>query len=159
MKTMGVEETVADLYGIDASRVEDQTSGGCRPAQEQAQSAREASEGYKEADLQRDVVTWAWGQGHPYDLLRAFPNDGPKQHAYGVVSGTPDLLLPVPSGDYGALWLELKVGTNDLSPAQYKQMRRLHAAGHCTAIAWTLAQARYVMTCYVEAQCECLSGW
>jgi hypothetical protein len=156
---MTVEETVADLYGIDASRVEDQTSGGSTAAQKQAQSARESSEGYREADLQRDVVTWAWGQGHPLDLLRAFPNDGPRQYAFGVVSGTPDLLLPYPSGDYGALWLELKVGTNDLSAAQYEQMRALHAAGHCTAIAWTLAQARHVLTCYVEAPSECLSGW
>jgi len=160
---MSVEEQVATLYGIDPDRVQDQTSSTRTDAQKQAQSAREQTQGYTEDDLLADVLTWARAQGEPLCyLLHIHGEAAGKTNAPGQLAGTPDLLLPYPSGEYHGLWLELKHPTRpgaDLRPTQYRAMRRLHGAGYCTEIAWTFEQARYVLTCYVQTPGEALSGW
>ena len=157
---MSVEDRVADLYGIDPSRVRDQTSSARTEAQQQTQTAREESSGYSEADLTADVIHWADLMGAPYSrLLHIHSEAAGKTRAPGQRAGTPDLFLPVPRGDYAGLWLELKRPGNDLQPSQHKVLRRLHRAGYAVEVAWTHAQAVYVLRCYVETPEELISGW
>jgi len=149
------------LDALDPSRVHDQTTASQAPARRQL--ARERTQSMDEGDVQADVIAWAWS--HPDErlrLLRAYPADGPRVFASGLVQGTPDLLLPVPSGDWHMLWLELKHPTRqgaDLSRAQYVEMRRLIDAGHAVDIAWTPQQAKWVLTSYLTDPDSFLPGY
>jgi hypothetical protein len=147
---------------IDPSRVHDQTTPSTQTrAQRQLERHRRA--GRDEGDVQQAVIRWAWS--HPDErlgLLRAYPADGPRVFAAGLVQGTPDLLLPVPSGTWAMLWLELKHPTRsgaDLTTAQYTEMRRLMDAGHAVEIAWTAEQARWVLTSYLDDPDTFLPGY
>lgn len=69
-------------------------------------------------------------------LLFAVPNGGErnvivasKMKAEGVKSGVPDYLLPVRSGDYIGLAVELKTRTGRIKPAQTQWIEDLRAQG------------------------------
>jgi len=152
--------TLDDLDRLDVDW-KDQTTSVDAPARRRLDTERAA--GMDEADVQQSVVQWA--QAHPdkrLRLLRAYPAGGPTVYAAGLVKGTPDLFLPVPSGPYAMLWLELKHPTRsgaDLTPQQHAEMRRLHEAGHAVDVAWTASQARWVLTSYLGDPNAFLSGW
>ena len=141
--------------------VSDTSSGSKAPAAKQLERERRST--MTEGDAQEEVVRWAWGhRDERLHLLRAYPADGPRVYAYGLVSGTPDLLLPVPSGEWHMLWLELKHPTReraDLSRDQHAEMKRLLRAGHAVEVAWTVDQARWVLLHYLNDPHQFLPGY
>jgi len=153
------EEQAAKQYNIDVERVSDQCAGeqvGARPKPPPRQTSANANE----HDIQRVLVKWAWAHDDPrIRALRSVPNDGPTSYAKGRVAGTPDLLLPVPSGSFGALWVELKRPGGDLSASQYEQLQLLQRMGHATDVAWTTGQAAFALCNYLNNPETFLSGY
>ena len=153
------EEEAASAYNIDVSRVNDQcaddsdTGSATRPPRGTAANA-------KEHDIQCVLVEWAWAHDDArIRALRSFPNDGPTSYAKGRVAGTPDLLLPVSSGSFGALWVELKRPGGDLSASQYEQLQLLQRMGHAVDVAWTTQQAAFAIENYLYDPSSFLSGY
>jgi len=152
----GTLNDLQDAIQGDASVSE--TESGRTKAERQLEKARER--GMDEAAMQGHLVTWAHGHNDErLHMLFAVPNENPKHYSRGVAAGIPDLCLPVRSGVYGALWLELKRPGNDLRPSQYKQMQRLDKSGQATEVAWTLSQARFVLLSYLRLPGTFLSGY
>lgn len=153
----------SDWLRQNRHRIVSDTSVGSEPTRAQRQIERHQRAGMREEDVQEKVVRWAWNHDDTrLHLLRAYPADGPTVYAAGLVNGTPDLLLPVASGTWPMLWLELKHPTDprsDLRPVQYAEMRRLIDAGHAVEIAWTVEQARWVLTSYLDDPDTFLPGY
>lgn len=90
-----------------------------------------------EHDLQTECVRWLRYQ-YPQVLCYAIPNGGQrnavvaaKLKAEGVVSGVPDLHIPVPRGGYASLYIEMKNGkAGRLSDHQKEIIPRLQAYGN-----------------------------
>lgn len=79
------------------------------------------------------------------DYMFAVPNDG-KRHPFegykykkrGLKPGVPDVCLPYPSGNFHALFIELKRrdGRNKPTPDQLKWIHNLRKAGNCAVVAY-----------------------
>lgn len=74
-----------------------------------------------------------------YAMLVAIPNGqyrkGQRAEA-GLTAGMPDLMLCVPRGGAGALFIELKCGSNKPSKAQLDMHSRLRRAGYRVVVVW-----------------------
>lgn len=95
-------------------------------------------------ELQHQQCVIKWGQQPEVRakwpelaLLYHIPNEryctpiqGKQLKRAGVRSGVPDLCLPVPSGRYHGLFIEMKTDTGRASPAQKWWIERLNAAGY-----------------------------
>lgn len=92
-------------------------------------------------------------------LLVSFPN-GAKLHngakawkrleAEGAVAGAPDLVLLVPSGDYGSLCIEMKTKNGRQQDSQKEFERVVVANGGAYCIARSLTQFINQVTAYLE---------
>jgi hypothetical protein len=144
-------------------RVHADTSRGTRPTKAQRQLEDERAASMDEATLQEYIVEWA--HTHPDErlhyLLHIHNEAAGKTRTSGIRAGVPDLFLPVASGAYPGLWLELKrpAADNDLSVSQYAEMRRLMREGYAVEVAWTLGQARAVLDCYLDDPDNLLPGY
>ena len=115
--------------------------------------------------LQVACVKWFRMQYRQYaNLLFAIPNGGKRNaitaarlKAEGVTAGVPDLFLAKPAisgrfsiqDDYG-LFIEMKVGKNDSTPAQ-KQMRSdLRNQGYAVAVCRSLEEFIEVVENYLK---------
>nr|WP_281377077.1 VRR-NUC domain-containing protein [Deinobacterium chartae] len=74
--------------------------------------------------------------------------------AQGVRPGVPDLCLPVPSGPYHGLYIELKALGGRASKDQSAWIRRLSAAGYRAAVCKGWRAARDVILEYLAASQE-----
>lgn len=96
-------------------------------------------------------------------LLFAIPNGGARNKrtawmlkAEGVRSGVPDVCLPVPKAESGALYIELKRSATPgkprgrVSESQRDWLGALHAAGNTVAVAYGWEQARVVIERYLS---------
>jgi hypothetical protein len=97
-----------------------------------------------ERQLQESIVQWAEVQGGAASLLHAIPNGqyrpGQRREP-GMTPGIPDLCLPVPDREGRHLYIELKVGSNTLTDAQEKQIRRLREHGNRVEVCRRLDEA------------------
>ena len=86
------------------------------------------------------------------DLMRipcfAIPNGGSRNRieaarmqASGVKAGVPDLCIPVPSGEYHSLYIEMKYGRNKTSPMQDEWIERLRKLGHKVCVCYGANEA------------------
>lgn len=82
------------------------------------------------------------------EYLHHVPNGGKRDKAtaialkrQGVKAGVPDVVLPVPRGEYNGLYIELKAGSNTTTANQKSWLKFLRQQGHYTAIcySWQLA--------------------
>lgn len=111
-----------------------------------------------EAETQKAVIRWAWShEDSRIRLLYSVPNEGAvtarrgaKMRDMGAVAGQPDLCLPVPQGPFGALYIELKHGQNDVTCAQHRRLKALSSAGNATSVCWTAGQARAEIEMYLD---------
>lgn len=114
---------------------------------------------YEQYD-QINVISWAklhewkWPE---LKLLMHIPNGGKRDvrtaamlKASGVKAGVPDLLLPVPRGNYHGLWIELKHGKNKASELQKQWLADLKEQGYKTAIAVGFDEAVEVLQDYMD---------
>jgi hypothetical protein len=83
------------------------------------------------------------------NFARLSPRWGAYMKAEGKRAGVPDVCLPVPRGRFGALFIEMKVGTNTPSNIQEVWIEALHAAGNYVAVCYSFDNARGVITNYL----------
>lgn len=97
--------------------------------------------GPSEDTIQKQIITacsYLKYEGIPLTkIIRHIPNGGfrtdseaAKLKAMGVVSGTPDLHLPIAKHGFASLYIELKTLDGDLSPDQKKQIPILRKIGN-----------------------------
>ena len=99
-----------------------------------------------EAQHQANVIKWSqqpeirskWPE---LALFHHIPNGGRRDPVEarhlkqcGVKSGVPDLCLPVPSGKYHGMYLEMKTETGRATLAQKHWLERLRALGYFTIV-------------------------
>ena len=105
----------------------------------------------REHAMQCAVFAWidANVDRHPaLALCYAVPNGGHRRLSVaaklkkeGLRPGVPDVVLPVPRGGYGALYLELKIPGGVTSPAQADWQYQLAKVGNCVRLATTAEAA------------------
>jgi hypothetical protein len=89
-----------------------------------------------EHNLQMACVNWFRLQ-YPKLLIYAIPNGGQrnaivaaKMKAEGVLSGVPDLHIPVAKGRFHGLYIEMKAGKNKPTENQRTVMQKLQDEGY-----------------------------
>ena len=130
--------TLADGSLLDATRP---------PIDVAASKPGKASRWFSERHFQEEVIAQARLRAilQPgYGLLVAIPNGQVRAGQVvepGLTAGMPDLVLLIPRGGHGALFLELKVGRNKPSRVQLDMIRRLRAEGYRCEIIWDSLEA------------------
>lgn len=112
-----------------------------------------------ESAEQQALFRWAeyMSGRHPeIRLLYHIPNEGKRSRATGarlkaegLKAGVPDICLPVATGKYHGLYIELKAGRNTATDKQKEWLAALCAHGYCTAVCWGWEQAAAVITDYL----------
>ena len=59
----------------------------------------------------------------------------------GMLSGVPDLFLPVPRGRYHGLFIEMKHGTNTLTDNQKKFLQNAANVGYAVSVCYSASEA------------------
>lgn len=90
-------------------------------------------------------------------LLHHIPNGGTRDaiegrhlKQQGVKPGVPDLCLPVPSGRYHGLYIEMKTGAGRASEAQKWWIERLNDAGYFAEVCHGWQSAVQVLEWYLS---------
>jgi len=114
---------------------------------------------FSEHEEQVFLFQWAekaTGRYPELKLLHAIPNFarvsprwGAWMKAEGKRAGVPDVHLPVPRGGYASLYIELKVGKNQLSPSQEMWAESLRAAKNYVVACWGWEVAREAIESYL----------
>ena len=114
------------------------------------------SESVEQINLFRWAV-YASGAMPELDLLHHIPNGGKRNittekrlKAEGVKAGVPDISLPVPSGRYHGLYIELKAGKNKITEIQEGWLSALTQQGYYTAVCYGWEAASKVITAYLK---------
>ena len=161
----------AEFAEQNPDRVEDQTVSSGSNGGRSGEPLSSKADNPTEAAIQKDVVRWARRHQQLYPalgLLHSTPNEGfsnltgkaaAERKRMGVRNGIPDLHLPVPSGDWPALWVEMKRPGSDLNPNQYRRLVELEEYGNAIAVAWTAEQGIWVLRTYLDYPSEFLSGY
>lgn len=112
--------------------------------------------------IQAALFKWARyaSTSHPgLRLMFAIPNGGARDaitgamlKAEGVKPGVPDIFLPVPSGDYHGLFIELKSALGRPTPEQRQWLMSLRNRGYATALCYGLEEAIEAVTGYLGGQ-------
>ena len=114
-----------------------------------------------EAQEQKALFEWAGFESGRYPelaLLYHIPNEarrsyalGREMKAQGLKSGVPDICLPVPRGDYGALYIELKRRKDGrLSDNQRGWLNGLNRAGNMAVVCKGWEEARDTIIKYLK---------
>ena len=116
-----------------------------------------------EAQEQANVIKWSRqphirSQWPELALLFHIPNGGTRRDSVegkhlkqqGVKPGVPDLCLPVPSGRYHGLFIEMKTDTGRASEAQKWWIERLNAAGYFAQVCHGWQAAVDLLVRYLE---------
>lgn len=131
--------------------------------------ARGARENNKVADLdslgsesieQQKVFAWAEKViylYHDIDTMYHIPNEG-KRSFYtgnklkkeGLKKGVADICLPVPSGKYIGLYIEMKYGNNKVTKEQLDFLYRMQALGHAVKVCYSAEEAINTIIKYYE---------
>ena len=106
-----------------------------------------------EAEHQKTVVEWAkWayktGKYPNLNMIHCSLN-GVKlsatqariAKAQGMLSGVPDLFLPVPVGKYHGLYIEMKYGKNTLTENQERFLQNAANVGYAVAVCYSAQEA------------------
>ena len=110
---------------------------------------------------QTQLFAWAQYASGKYPelaLMYHIPNGGKRGKAeaarfkaQGVKAGVPDICLPVPSGKYHGLYIELKrVKGGRVSAAQEEYIEALRKQGYRVEVCFGMKQARDVIVEYLE---------
>ncbi|RYC70833.1 VRR-NUC domain-containing protein [Spirosoma sordidisoli] len=110
----------------------------------------------EEHGLQARCVKWFRRQ-YPQLLLVAVPNAAKRSFklaamlkAEGMLSGFPDLILCFPSGEYGALFIEMKTVNGTPSPEQIVVHAYLRAAGYLVIMPRTFEEFQSQVNQYLN---------
>ena len=127
----------------------------CRSANSRRYSGPRRRLASDEESLHRacvELLAWLTGRHPILQWMLHVPNGGkrPKGEAgrlkaIGVKPGVPDLLLPIPNGDWSGLAVELKSLAGRLSPAQAAWLDRLAQSGYLVAVCRSFEEFRAVV--------------
>lgn len=116
--------------------------------------------GPDEHQIQAALFDWAKIACRHYPevrLLYAVPNAGKRSYraaayykAEGLRSGVPDVVLPVPCGGYGALYIEHKAEKGRVSDDQRWWLRELAEAGNLVVVSRSFEESRRAIVGYLE---------
>lgn len=84
------------------------------------------------------------------NAARRTPRQGAWMKAEGMKSGVPDICLPVPSGDWHGLYIELKVGKNKPTIKQRIWIEALKTVGYRVEVCYGWEAARGVILGYLS---------
>lgn len=122
-----------------------------------------------EDDFQAAVMKWANLYRMPdhedleknsklSDYLFAVPNGGKRNvreaarlKRQGVKAGVHDLMLNIARNCYYGLDMELKIGTNKLTPKQVEWRDRMTRAGRLTAVCYDIDQVKEIIDEYIKS--------
>ena len=101
-------------------------------------------------------INFSKGRFPDLELAIHIPNEGKRSAWYGALlkrlglrSGVPDLLFPVPRGDYGCLFIELKRQKDGrVSPMQKWWIDKLNKAGNYAVVCEGWEKASKVIEWY-----------
>lgn len=109
---------------------------------------------------QQHLFQWAGFMSLKYPELKYMyhiPNGGSRNpieavnlKKQGVKAGVPDICLPVPSGDYNGLYIELKYGKNKTTKAQDDYINFLNHQGYAAVVCYGWEQAVKVIEKYLK---------
>ena len=104
-----------------------------------------------EAIEQAKVIAWARANenNYPYLWMLHSSLNGVKMTkaqagraiAQGMLSGVPDLFLPVPRGKYHGLYIEMKHGSNTLTDNQKKFLQNAANVGFAVSVCYSAQEA------------------
>lgn len=104
--------------------------------------------GMSEDDEQRQLIQWCRTDPRLQYLFH-IPNEnsaglkwGVRNRQLGVKSGVPDLMLPIPSGPYHGLFVELKTANGHTSQNQERWLTALNEFGYLAVVAYGWKDAR-----------------
>lgn len=113
-----------------------------------------------EHDMQVEIVSRCLGfaSAHPdITLMHAIPNGGWRgKHvgallkAEGVLSGIPDLCLPLAKSGFHGLYMELKTGKGHVGHEQWEILERLHTNGYFVRVVNSVGVAVEIIWNYLE---------
>ena len=104
-----------------------------------------------EAIEQAKVIAWARAneRNYPYLQLLHCSLNGVKMTkaqagraiAQGMLSGVPDLFLPVPKNGYHGLFIEMKYGSNKVTENQEKFLQNAANVGYAISVCYSANEA------------------
>ena len=104
-----------------------------------------------EAIEQAKVIAWARAseRNYPYLQLLHCSLNGVKMTkaqagraiAQGMLSGVPDLFLPVPKNGYHGLFIEMKYGSNKVTENQEKFLQNAANVGYAVSVCYSANEA------------------
>ena len=104
-----------------------------------------------EALEQAKVIAWARAnkRNYPYLWMLHCSLNGVKlsaiqasiAKAQGMLSGVPDLFLPVPKNGYHGLFIEMKYGSNKVTENQEKFLQNAANAGYAVSVCYSANEA------------------
>ena len=111
---------------------------------------------HAEDNLQIAVVTWFKYQ-YPKHIIAHCPNGGYRNareaarfKRMGVLSGFPDLIIPVTRKEYAGLFIELKAGKNKPTANQLTVMQKLQNEGYKCEVCYSVDEFINVVNEYLK---------
>jgi hypothetical protein len=109
------------------------------------------------SEHEEQAKLFGWTRNHPkLPWMFAIPNGGLRNKATavrmkseGVKAGVWDIFLPVPSGQYHGLFIEMKWGKNTLTPAQKEFGDYATQQGYCCKVAYSADEAIEIIDEYL----------
>lgn len=109
-----------------------------------------------EAQVQEAFFQWA-AYYPELKYMYAVPNGGSRNRLeavslkrQGVKAGVPDICLPLPSGRYHGLYIEMKYGKNTPSDKQKEYIDYLNKVGYKAVVCYGFDAARRVIQGYLN---------
>lgn len=110
----------------------------------------------EESELKQQIKLSVWLSNHNI-LHFAIPNGGSRHmleainlKRSGVMSGVPDMCVPMPHGEYNGLYIELKTTKGKLSETQQDWLNKLCANGYCAKVAYGYDEAVHIVERYFQ---------
>lgn len=107
-----------------------------------------------EDDMQINCVMWFKYQ-YPEHLIHHSPNggrrdarEGSRFKKMGVLSGFPDIIIPVARKGYHGLFIELKAEKNRLTQSQILVISKIISEGYKCEVCYSVEQFRKVVNDY-----------
>ena len=104
-----------------------------------------------EAAEQENVIKWARDNEKNYPFLwllhsslngvRLSKIQAGKAKASGMLSGVPDLFLPVPRGSFCGLYIEMKSATGRIMPSQSRYLKAVSDFGYNAVVCYSSSEA------------------
>ena len=105
---------------------------------------------------QRQLIQWCRTRPE-LQFLFHIPNESVggqgwiiRNRQLGVKSGVPDLMLPIPAGDYHGLFVEMKTKGGRVSETQKKWIDALNSLGYLAVVAYGWEDARCKILDYLK---------